>query len=70
METCRLQIWGGTYEKPVAFQRYVSDMQEKSLISYFARLEYDFRKIHAVRQFSAGWKFTFGADNRWELFPR
>ena len=63
-------IGGGTYEKPVAFQRYVSDMQEKSLISYFARLEYDFRgKYMLSASFRRDGSSTFGADNRWGTFP-
>ena len=49
---------------------YQSDMQEKSLISYFARLEYNFRKKYlfsvAFRQDGSS---TFGENNHWGTFP-
>lgn len=63
-------IWGGSYEQPIAFQRYISTMQEKSLVSYFARLEYDFRGKYMVSaSFRRDGSSTFGADNRWGTFP-
>lgn len=64
-------IGGGTYEKPVAFQRYVSDMQEKSLISYFARLEYDFRGNTCCPPVFGGMEVLLsGPIIVGELFPR
>lgn len=55
---------------PVAFQRYLSDMQEKSLISYFGRLEYNYKKKYL---FSLSFRWdgssVFGRHKRWGTFP-
>lgn len=58
------------YTETKALKNYTSDMQEKSLISYFARLEYGFKEKYL---FSASFRrdgsSTFGRDNRWGTFP-
>jgi TonB-linked SusC/RagA family outer membrane protein len=54
----------------IAFQRYRSDMQEKALLSYFARGEYNY---HQKYLFSASFRrdgsSVFGANNKWGTFP-
>ena len=53
-----------------ALKSYQSDMQEKKLISYFARLEYNYLKKYlislSVRKDGSS---TFGANNKWGVFP-
>lgn len=55
---------------PIAFQHYTSDMQEKVLLSYFARLEYNYKKKYL---FSASFRrdgsSVFGKGNKWGTFP-
>lgn len=62
--------WGGGDLHPIAFKNYQSDMQEKCLLSYFARLEYGYRDKYllslSVRRDGSS---TFGKDNRWGTFP-
>lgn len=54
----------------IAFQHYRSDMQEKTLLSYFARLEYGFRDKYLVSfSMRRDGSSTFGEDNRWGTFP-
>lgn len=54
----------------IPFKSYWSDMQEKVLVSWFARLEYNYRKKYL---FSASFRrdgsSTFGAKHRWGTFP-
>ena len=61
--------WGG-YEEVRALKNYQSDMQEKSLLSWFARLEYGYRDKYllslSIRRDGSS---TFGAKNRWGTFP-
>lgn len=60
----------GDYEEVRALKNYQSDMQEKSLLSWFARLEYGFRDKYllslSIRRDGSS---TFGAKNRWGTFP-
>lgn len=52
------------------FQKYVSDMQEKALISYFGRLEYNFsRKYLLSVSFRRDGSSVFGDKNKWGTFP-
>ena len=61
--------WGG-YEEVRALKNYSSDMQEKSLLSWFARLEYAFRDKYLLSlSLRRDGSSTFGADNRWGTFP-
>ena len=61
--------WGG-YEEVRALKNYQSDMQEKALLSWFARLEYGYRDKYllslSIRRDGSS---TFGAKNRWGTFP-
>lgn len=60
----------GDYQEVVPFQRYISDMTEKTLISYFARIEYNFReKYFLSASFRRDGSSTFGKDNKWGTFP-
>ena len=60
----------GDYEEVRALKTYQSDMQEKSLLSWFARLEYGYRDKYllslSIRRDGSS---TFGAKNRWGTFP-
>ena len=60
----------GDYEEVRALKNYQSDMQEKSLLSWFARLEYGYRDKYllslSIRRDGSS---TFGAENRWGTFP-
>lgn len=57
-------------EEIYLFKHYQSDMQEKSLISYFARLEYNFRQKYLFSvAFRRDGSSTFGEDCRWGTFP-
>ena len=59
----------GTKET-IALQHYQSDMQEKTLLSYFARLEYGFRDKYLISlSLRRDGSSTFGEDNRWGTFP-
>ncbi len=61
---------GYKYEEVIAFQHYQSDMQEKSLLSYFARLEYSFKERYLLSlSFRRDGSSTFGENNRWGTFP-
>ncbi|WP_018336114.1 SusC/RagA family TonB-linked outer membrane protein [Butyricimonas synergistica] len=60
----------GDYMKYIAFKHYQSDMQEKVLISYFARLEYNYqRKYLLSASFRRDGSSTFGKNNKWGTFP-
>ena len=60
----------GDYEEVQALKNYQSDMQEKSLLSWFARLEYGYRDKYllslSIRRDGSS---TFGEKNRWGTFP-
>ncbi len=60
--------WG--QQVPVAFQHYRSNMEEKKLISFFGRMEYNYKKKYL---FSASYRrdgsSVFGKDCRWGAFP-
>ena len=60
----------GDYEEVRALKNYQSDMQEKALLSWFARLEYGYRDKYllslSIRRDGSS---TFGAQNRWGTFP-
>lgn len=60
----------GTTETIVPLQRYMSDMWEKSLLSYFARVEYNYKKRYllsaAIRKDGSS---VFGDNNKWGTFP-
>lgn len=54
----------------IMFKSYQSDMQEKSLVSYFGRLEYNFREKYLLSiAFRRDGSSTFGAKHRWGTFP-
>ena len=54
----------------VPFKHYQSDMQEKTLISYFARLEYNYKQKYLFSlSFRRDGSSTFGEDHRWGTFP-
>ena len=60
----------GDFKKSVTLQRYQSDMTEKALISYFARLEYNYKlKYLLSASFRQDGSSTFGSGNRWGTFP-
>ena len=60
----------GDYTETIAFQHYQSDMQEKVLMSYFARLEYGFLgKYMLSANFRGDGSSTFGENHRWGVFP-
>lgn len=60
----------GDYSEIRALKDYRSDMQEKTLVSYFARLEYGYREKYllsaSIRRDGSS---TFGKNNRWGTFP-
>ena len=54
----------------ISFKHYESDMQEKGLMSYFARLEYNYkRKYLFSASFRRDGSSTFGEKHRWGTFP-
>ena len=60
----------GDYQEPVAYQNYRSDMQEKALVSYFARLEYGYKQKYLLSlSFRRDGSSTFGEKHRWGTFP-
>ena len=60
----------GDYMKYIAFKHYESDMQEKVLLSYFARLEYNYKKKYLLSaSFRRDGSSTFGKNNKWGTFP-
>lgn len=60
---------GGTTNY-IALQRYQSDMTEKSLVSYFGRLEYNFQQKYLLSlAFRRDGSSVFGANNKWGTFP-
>lgn len=61
---------GKTYKRIKTFKNYLSDMQEKVLVSRFARLEYNYcQKYLLSLSFRSDGSSTFGEDNRWGNFP-
>lgn len=60
----------GSFTEMVAFQNYLSDMQEKALLSYFSRFEYNYkRKYLLAASFRRDGSSVFGANNKWGTFP-
>lgn len=60
----------GDYTETIAFQHYESDMYEKILMSYFARVEYDYRNKYLFSFcFRGDGSSTFGRGNKWGTFP-
>lgn len=54
----------------IALQHYQSDMQEKTLISYFGRLEYNYRQKYLFSvSFRRDGSSVFGRNNKWGAFP-
>ncbi len=54
----------------IPFKFYESNMEEKVLISYFARLEYNFREKYLLSvSCRRDGSSTFGAKHRWGTFP-
>ena len=54
----------------IPFKHYESDMQEKGLMSYFARLEYNYKKKYLFSlSFRRDGSSTFGEKHRWGTFP-
>lgn len=56
--------------RKIALQHYLSDMTEQVLISYFARLEYNYKKKYlfsaSIRRDGSS---TFGEHKKWGTFP-
>jgi TonB-linked SusC/RagA family outer membrane protein len=53
-----------------AYQRFLSDMSEKALLSYFTRINYSFRnKYYATATFRKDGSSVFGENTRWGSFP-
>lgn len=62
------EYWGT--KRAIAFQHYQSDMQEKVLLSYFARLEYNYMKKYLLSaSFRRDGSSVFGKNNKWGTFP-
>ena len=60
----------GDYQEPVAYKHYQSDMQEKALVSYFARAEYGYKQKYLLSlAFRRDGSSTFGEKHRWGTFP-
>ena len=56
--------------RKVALQHYLSDMTEEVLISYFARLEYNFKRKYLVSaSIRRDGSSTFGEHKKWGTFP-
>ncbi|MBS5624666.1 MAG: SusC/RagA family TonB-linked outer membrane protein [Porphyromonadaceae bacterium] len=69
LPTHTTQTSGGT-TNTVLFKHYQSDMQEKSLVSYFGRIEYNYRERYLLTlAYRRDGSSTFGAGNRWGNFP-
>ena len=57
-------------KRTIAFKSYESDMQEKAMLSYFARLEYNYKMKYLISaSFRRDGSSVFGKDNRWGTFP-
>ena len=62
--------FGGPFTETIAFQNYLSDLQEKTLVSYFGRLEYNFRQKYLLSaSFRRDGSSVFGDNNKWGAFP-
>ncbi|MFR7811571.1 MAG: hypothetical protein ACLU4N_21265 [Butyricimonas faecihominis] len=59
----------GDYAEIRALKDYQSDMQEKTLVSYFARLEYGFREKYLFLPVSGDDGVHVRENNRWGTFP-
>lgn len=60
----------GDYQETVVLKNYISDMEEKTLLSWFARLEYSYLEKYllsaSIRRDGSS---TFGKNNKWGTFP-
>jgi len=60
----------GDFQQTIALKTYLSDMEEKTLLSWFARLEYNYMQKYLLSA-SIRWdgSSTFGKNNKWGTFP-
>lgn len=57
-------------ETIVPLQRYMSDMSQKTLISWFGRVEYNYKKRYLLSvAFRKDGSSVFGENNKWGTFP-
>lgn len=62
-------IYGGD-ETIVPLQRYMSDMSQKTLLSWFGRVEYNYKKRYLLSvAFRKDGSSVFGVNNKWGTFP-
>ncbi|MDR6782322.1 TonB-linked SusC/RagA family outer membrane protein [Pedobacter africanus] len=60
----------GTSETIVPLQRYMSDMSQKTLLSWFGRVEYNYKKRYLLSMaFRKDGSSVFGDNNKWGTFP-
>lgn len=58
------------YEKWESMTRYHSDFREKTMLSYFTRVGYNYRQRYLVEgTLRRDGSSTFGEDHRWATFP-
>ncbi len=63
-------LGSGDFQQTVALKNYISDMEEKTLLSWFARLEYNYlRKYFLSASIRRDGPSTFGKNNKWGTFP-
>lgn len=63
------ESFGGT-TNVVPLQRYMSDMSQKKLLSWFGRAEYNFNKRYLLSAaFRRDGSSVFGKNNKWASFP-
>jgi TonB-linked SusC/RagA family outer membrane protein len=63
-------LLGIPYTETIAFQSYQSDMQEKALLSYFGRVEYNYKQKYLISaSFRRDGSSVFGANNKFGTFP-
>lgn len=61
---------GGGNIFTVPLQHYISDMEEKVLLSYFGRIEYNFKQKYLLSaSFRQDGSSVFGSNNKWGTFP-
>lgn len=57
-------------ETIVPLQRYMSDMSQKTLLSWFGRVEYNYKKRYLLSlAFRKDGSSVFGKNNKWGTFP-
>lgn len=60
----------GDFQQTIALKTYLSDMEEKTLLSWFARLEYNYlQKYLLSASIRRDGSSTFGKNNKWGMFP-